>query len=179
MKADVVYCYKKSRKKQSRTFLNMALLCLIYIAAIYGYEYWFGKTFPEDLRSICIIAFSIASIILFYVTWWLRTHPATYDAIITAERFVINYPGSSQWSFDIKVSDIKRFEHRNTLSHAGSGISKSGVLLNDGSFHEICMNYGGNINKMYKAIKSVNSNVVFPKRLNKKVYGPIEKDYEN
>lgn len=157
----------------------MALLCLVYIASIYGYEYWSGKNVPENFRSICIIAFSVSSIILFYVTWWLRTHSATYEAIITTEKFIINYPGSSQWSFDIKVKDIKRFEHRNTLSHAGSGIAKSGVLLNDGRFHEICMNYGNNINKMYKAIKSINSNVVFPKRLNKKVSGPIEKDYDN
>ncbi len=90
----------------------------------------------------------------------------------------MKYPGSTMWSFDIKISDIKRFEHRNTLSHAGKGIGESGALLNDGSFHEISMNYGNNINDMYEAVKTINPNVTFPKKVNKKVFGPLDKNYD-
>ena len=156
----------------------MGIACLVYIAGLYGYEYFLDESVSESLRSIYIIVFSISSVIMFYVAWWQRTHPATYEAVITTDRFVVSYPGSPMWSFDIKVSDIKRFEHRNTLSHAGKGIGESGVLLNDGNFHEICMNYGNNINEMYAAINSINPNVTFPKNLNKKVFGPITKGYD-
>lgn len=178
MEPGVTYHYKKDRKQRSRIFINMGVACFVYIAGLYGYEYFFNKTVPESMRSIFIITFSISSIILFYVAWWHRRHPATYEAIITRDRFFVNYPGSRRWSFDIKVSDIKRFEHRNTLSHAGKGIGETGVLLNDGSFHEICMNYGNNVNKMYSAIKSINPNVTFSKKVNKKISGPLSKDYD-
>ncbi len=178
MAESVIYHYKKNRKQRSRIFINMAVACLVYIAGLYGYEYFLNKAVPEDIRSIYILAFSVSSVILFYVAWWHRTHPATYEATITKERFTVKYPGVPLWSFDLKVSDIKRFEHRNTLSHAGEGIGGSGILLNDGHFHEISMNYGNHINNMYAAIKSINPDVTFSKKVNKKVNGPISKGYD-
>lgn len=178
MELGVIYNYKKSRKQRSIIFVNMGVACLFYIAGLYGYEYIYSKSFPEHLRSIYIIAFSVSSAILFYVAWWQRTHPATYEAIITTDRFIVNYPGSSKWSFNVKISDIKRFEHRNTLSHAGQGVGESGILLNDGRFYEISMNYGNNIKEMYMAIKSINPEVTFPKTVNKKVFGGLSKDYD-
>jgi hypothetical protein len=93
------------------------------------------------------------------VARWLKKHPATYEATISKERFKIIYPGSTKWSFDIKISDIKRFEHRNTLSHAGKGIGKTGVLLLNGKFYEICGNYGPNINKMHAVIRTIRPEV--------------------
>ena len=126
----------------------MALMCLVYIGSIFAYEFYTSQSIPKDLKSTMLIVFSIACVILFYTAWWFRTQPAVYEAIVTTKRFIINYPGSEQWSFDIVISDIKHFEHRNTLSHAGNGIGRSGTLLHDGSFHEICMYYGCSINKL-------------------------------
>lgn len=178
IKAEKIFHYQKSRKKHSRTFINMGVMSLLYISGIYGYEHFQGQIIDDNTKNICIISFSIASIILFYIAWWLRTHPAEYEAIITHERFIIRYPESAQWSFDIKIADIKRFEHRNTLNHAGRGIGKSGVLMNDGRFYQISMNYGGNINKMFKAVKSIKPDVTFPKRVNLKISGPLSKDFD-
>ena len=178
MEVDFIYHYKKNRNQRSKIFINTGIACLLYIAGLYGYEYIYSKSVPENIRSIYIITFSFSSIILFYVAWWHRNHPATYEAEITSHKFIVKYPGSLMWSFDVKVSDIKRFEHRNTLSHAGKGIGESGILLNDGSFHEISMNYGNNINDMYDAVKTINSNVTFPKKVNKKVSGSLDKSYD-
>ncbi len=179
MQADAIYYYQKSRKQRSITFINMAVACLVYIAGLYAYEYYTDKPVSENFKLIYISAFSISSIILFYVAWWHRKNPATYEAIITTDRFFVHYPGSQQWSFDIKVADIKRFENRNTLSHAGRGIGESGVVLKDGRFYEICMNYGSNINEMYAAVKTVRPDITFPKRVNKKVEGLLSKDYDD
>jgi hypothetical protein len=116
-----IYYYKKNRKQRSKIFIVMGVACLLYIAALYGYEYISSKSVPENTRSIYIIAFSVCSFILFYVAWRHRAYSATYEAVITTDRFIVKYPGPPMWSFDIKISDIKRFEHRNTLSHAGKG----------------------------------------------------------
>ncbi len=178
-KPGVVYHYKKNRKQQSLTYIRMGIACWVYIAGLYGYEFYFDETVETQFRLIWVAVFSIASAILFYIAWWHRIHPATYEAIITRERFIIDYPGSSEWSFDIKISDIKRFEHRNTLSHAGRGIGQHGVLLKDGTFHDICMNYGSSINKMYKAIHTIDPNITFPKKVNKKISGFLVKDYDD
>ncbi len=177
-KPETVYYYRQTRKQRSRIFINMAVACLLYIAGLYGYESLLNKSVSTDFKALYISIFSIASAILFYIAWWHRTHPAVYEAVITKERFVVKYPGSSKWSFDIAVIDIKRFEHRNTLSSAGEGIGQSGVLLKDGSFHEISMNYGNNINKMHKAVCSINSDIPFPSTVNKKVSGFLSKDYD-
>jgi hypothetical protein len=174
----VIYHYKKSRKQRSLIFINMGIMCLVYIAGIHSFEYFFNKTIPEDTRNIGTIVLFISSMILFNVARWLRNNPATYEAIITTKSFTIIYPNSKIWSFKVLISDIKRFEHRNTLSHAGSGIGSSGILLNDGSFQEISMNYGNYISKMHKAVQSVREEVDFPKKVNQKITGPINKDYD-
>ncbi len=178
MKSDVIYYYKKDRKQQSKIFINMGVACIVYIAGLYGYENVLNKSVAEDFKFVYILIFTISSVILFCIAWWHRVHPGTYEAVITKDSFIVRYPGSEMWSFEIKISEIERFEHRNTLSHAGKGIAKSGVLLKDGSFHEICMNYGGNINKMYSAVKKVRAEVTFPKKVNMKVQGPLAKDYD-
>jgi len=179
MKTDAIYYYKRDRKQRSQIFINMAVASLAYIAGLYGYEYFLDKSVAESFKNIYITVFSVSSCILFYIAWWHRTHPATYEAVITTHRFIIDYPESAMWSFDIKISDIKRFENRNTLSHAGKGIVKTGVLLNDGNFFEISMNYGNNINKMYKAVKSINPSIEFPKKVNTKISGLVVKDYDH
>lgn len=178
MNQNALYYYKKNRKQRSWIFINMSIACLVYIAGLYGYEYFFNKSVSENFKYTYVTVFSISCVILFCVAWWHRKNPAVYEAVITADRFIVNYPGSKMWSFDIKVADIKRFEHRNTLSHAGDGIGKSGVLLHDGRFFEISMNYGNNIKEMCESVKIANPDVSFPKKVNQKVYGSFAKDYD-
>jgi len=178
MEDDVIYHYKNNRKQQSKTFIRMGVVCWIYLAGLYGYEHFFNEIVSDQFRSTLIGTFSTSSVIMFYVAWWHISHPATYQATITKDRFIVDYPAVADWSFDIKVADIKRFENRNTHSHAGEGIMQHGVLLKDGSFHHISMNYGNNINKMHKIIKSINPDIHFPKKVNVKAFGLFPKDYD-
>ena len=92
------YHYKKSRKQRAIIFINMAVFCLIYIAGLYGYEYYYQEPVSENTRSIFIISFALASAILFYAAYWHFINPANYEAYVNKERFVIDYPGSSHWS---------------------------------------------------------------------------------
>lgn len=69
---------------------------------------------------------------------------------------------------------------RQVTSVEDEGITDLGILLKDGTFHHLSMNYRNNINKMYEAVKSVNPNVSFPKKTNKRVeHGPFKKDYDD
>ncbi len=163
-----IYHYKMNRKKRSRLFIRMGLACLAYIAGLYGYEFYSGEMVSENFRSIYIYSFGIVSLVLFYTAWWHLKNPATYEAIVTPQRFIVNYPGSSQWSFDVSISDIERFEHRRLHSHAGRGIAECGIVMKSGEFHEIVMNYGNSINKMHATIKGINPDVTFSKKVNKK-----------
>lgn len=178
MRHDMLYHYKKSRKQLSKIFINMGLGCWFYIAAMYGYEHALNKTLPDDFKFYGTIGFSIASFFLFVIAIWHIKNPATYEATITYERFIIKYPGSKIWSFDVAIKDIKRFEHRQTHSHAGKGIGQSGILLNNGAFHQISMNYQNNINKMHKVVQSIKPDVKFSSKVNTKFMGLINKDYK-
>lgn len=173
-----VYHFKKSRAQAAKLFLRMAIGCWLYIAGLAVYEYGFGNGVASDLKLYWNLGFGIASAILTYVYWWLKVHPAIYEATITHERFIVSYPEAQQWSFDVAVADIVRFENRNTLSHAGRGIPQHGILMKDGSFHHISMNYGNSIRKMYKAVHSINPEVSYPSKVNQKVEGVLEKDYD-
>ncbi|WP_036192131.1 hypothetical protein [Marinobacterium lacunae] len=177
MDSEIIYHFKKNRKQLSLTYIRMGIACWVYMAGLYGYEYFFETTVSQKFQLYWNIVFFIASVVLFYVAWWHRTHPATFEAKITKDRFMVSYPEVPEWSFDVKIADIKRFEKRNTLSHAGKGIIKHGILLKDGTFHHISMNYGNSINKMHKVIQSIAPEITFPKKVNMKVFGPIAKDY--
>lgn len=180
MNTDIKYHFKKSRKQRSKTFRNMGVACWLYIVGLYVYEEYGSHEVSETFRLIYVGIFAAASIVSFYIMWWHLKNPATYEAIITKDRFIVNYPSSEQWSFDVSISDIKRFEYRKSLSHAGEGITDHGILLKGGTFHHISMNYGNHINEMYDAVKSLNTDVTFPKKTNKRVeHGPFRKDYED
>lgn len=176
MNSDVIYSYKKSRKQQSLIFINMGTACFLYIIALYAYEQFSQNQIDQSFKSIFLVALIVSAFILFYVAWWLRTHPGVYEATITKDRFIIKYPESEAWSFDIRIEDIIRFEHRNTISHAGKGIAKSGVLLHDGTFYEVCMNYGLKINEAYKVIKTIKPDITFPNKVNLKAKAFGEND---
>ena len=168
MEDGYLYHYKINRRQRSKIFIRVGLACLFYIGALYVYEFYSGNMVPENLRSICIYAFSFCAAVMFYTAWWHIKNPATYKAFITSQEFVVDYPGSSIWSFNVNISDIEKFEHRQTLSHAGRGIVESGIVLKNGEFHEIVMNYGNNINKMLAALKDVNPSITFSKRVKQK-----------
>ncbi|MBB3048944.1 hypothetical protein FHR99_003218 [Litorivivens lipolytica] len=173
-----LYHYRKSRAQWAFLFLNMAIACWVYIGAIFAAERFFAVDIPADTRFWAVLGFSIASVLLLAFVYWLLTHPAVYEAIITEERFVVSYPDSEAWSFDVSIADIKRFEHRRKLSHAGDGITYSGILMKNGTFHNVSMNYGNNINKMFKAIKTIRPELEFPSQINQKVEGPLARDYK-
>lgn len=177
---EVIYHYRKTRRQQSKLFIRMGLFCWLYIAGLYIYESISGKGVPEDFRSIAIISLSIASIVLFLIAWWHLSHPATYEALITRERFTVDYPNHPPWSFNVRVADIERFENRRELTHAGEGEVQQGILLKDGRFFYVSMNYGNRIGEMYKAVRSVNPDVTYPTKVNVKAHGlGIKRDYSS
>ncbi|WP_136806939.1 hypothetical protein [Desulfosediminicola flagellatus] len=148
----------------------MGIVLLGYIAALYLVEYYTDFNIPEGVHDIIVIAFSSVAIILFYVAWWLIKNPATYEAFITSKELSISYPESMSWSFTVKIEDIKRIEHRQTHSSGGKSIVKTGVLMENSDFHEISMNYGNSVNKMFKVLKSINPEITFPKTVKKTFY---------
>jgi hypothetical protein len=163
MKNNRIYHYKMNRKKRSRLFIRMGFTCLVYIAGLYVYETYSERVVSENFRSIYIYLFSFCSLVLFYIAWWHLKNPAIYEAIITPQRFIVRYPDSPQWSFDVSISDIERFEYRQLDSHTGRGI-----VMKSGEFHKIVMNYGNSVNKMHAAIKGTNPDVTFFKEINKR-----------
>jgi hypothetical protein len=156
----------------------MGIACWVYIAGLFLYEFFSGNAVSVNVKTYYILGFTLASLILFYIAWWHRKNPATYEATITTERFIVDYPSYPEWCFDVNIFNIKRFEYRQTLGHTGRGNSQQGVLMNDGSFHNISVNYGNNLNHMYKAVRQTNPEVVFPNSVNTKVLGFLKKDYD-
>lgn len=176
MKNNRIYHYKMNRKKRSTLFIRMGLACLAYIAGLYVYEIYSGQMVSENFRSIYIFSFSFCSLVLFYIAWWHLKNPAIYEAIITPQRFIVRYPDSLQWSFDVSISDIERFEYRQLYSHTGRGIAECGIVMKNGNFHKIVMNYGNNVNKMHASIKSINPDVTFFKKVNKRYSFQLSKN---
>mgnify|MGYP003642787699 CR=1 FL=1 len=167
MKNNRIYHYKMNRKKRSTLFIRMGLACLAYITGLYVYEIYSGQVVSENFRAIYIYSFSFCSLVLFYIAWWHLKNPAIYEATVTPQRFIVRYPDSSQWSFDVSISDIERFEYRELHSRAGRGIAACGIVMKSGEFHEIVMNYGNRVNKMHAAIKGINPDVTFFKKINR------------
>ncbi len=178
MHEETVYHFRKTRKQSSYKYIYMGTFSLVYIAAMFSFEHLKGVSIPEPLRTICLWAFSASSVLLFLIAHWHRRNPASFEAKVTSERLIVSYPDSEQWSFEVALNDIKRFEHRETLSHAGPGIGDHGVLLKNGKFHHISMNYDLNLNTLHKEIQKIRPDVPFPKKVNRKVEGFLSKDYE-
>lgn len=188
----ILYHVERTRKQVSRVLFNMGIGCWVYIVGFYIYDnYSNTPTFLGDDGHIVISAFVGASIILFAFAIWHLRNPATYSVTVTSERFIIHYPGSKKWSFDVAIADIKRFEHRNTLSHAGQGHPEVGVLLKNGKFHHISLNYfngtgkfsdlitGGPVGEMHRAVQQINPDITYPKAMNTKVEGFLKRDYSD
>jgi hypothetical protein len=170
MPEEYLYYFKKTRKQRSFLFIRMGVVFLGYIAALYLLEYYSDFNIPKDIRYIMVSAFSVATIILFYTAWWHIKNPATYEAYITSKEFSVSYPEAMRWSFMVKIEDIKRIEHRQTHSSGGKSILRTGLLMKNADFHEISMNYGNNINKMFKTLQSLNPEITFPKTVKTNYY---------
>lgn len=179
MQEEAVYHFRKTRKQRANTFISMGIVFLVYIAGMFSYEHWKGVSIPESTRTVCLWAFSVSSVVLFFIAYWHRRNPALFEVKVTNERLIVNYPDSEQWSFDVALNDIKRFEHRATLSHAGRGIGNHGVLLKDGRFHHISMNYDLNLKTLHKEIQKIRPEIPFPKRVNKQVEGFLSRDFDD
>ncbi len=149
----------------------MAAMCWIYIAGLFAYEAYYETTIAEDFRLATLWGLSIASVILGLVGLRHRRNPDYFEVLLTDETLTVRYPGSDAWSFECRIDDIKRFEHRREHNHAGKSPLESGIVLNDGSFHHISMNYGNSLNDIYKAVKSLKPDVEFPSKINTKFSG--------
>ena len=180
MESKPVYHFRKTRKQQSRLYFRMAVMCWVYIIGLFAYEAYYDTTVQEDFRMATLWGLSIASAVLALIGFWHRRNPDYFEVLITPQTLTVRYPGSESWSFECRIEDIKRFEHRRAHSHAGKSPLESGVLLNDGCFHHISMNYGNSLNDIYKAVKSVKADIEFPSAVNTKFSGlGLDRDYKN
>ncbi len=170
MSEEYLYHFKKTRKQRATLFFRMGLVSLGYLAVVYLIENYTDVAIPENLHNIMLIAFTLTAVILFYIAWWHIKNPAAYEAIITSRELSINYPESMAWSFKVKIEDIEKIEHRQTVSSGGKSIVRTGVVMKNADFHKISMNYGNSVNKMFKVLKSVNPEITFPKIINKSFY---------
>ncbi len=180
MDSEPIYHFHKTRRQQSRLFFRMAGMCWFYMLCLFFYEFSIGEPVAEDFRLASYWGFSIASMILVMIGWWHLEKPGYFEAIVTHEQLKIHYPDSDNWSFQCRIDDIVRFEHRRKHDHAGKSPLRSGVVLEDGSFHHISMNYGNSLNDIYKAVKSVKPGVTFSSQVNTKYEGlGLDRDYKD
>ena len=180
MDTEAIYHFKKTRRQQSRLYFRMAGMCWFYLLCLFGYEFYLAEPVAEDLRLAMYWGFSIASFVLVLIGWWHLERPGYFEVTLTRETLKVHYPDSENWSFECRVEDIKRFEHRRKRDHAGKSPLESGVLLKDGNFHHISMNYGNSLKDIFKAVKSINPEVTFPSSVNTRYEGlGFDKDYKS
>lgn len=158
MGKEYIYHYKKSRKQHAKLFVRIGVASLFYIMVLYFVKMYLKIAVPNDIHLIFVASLSIAAVILFLIAWWHIKNPAIYEAWITHKQFSIVYPNVPDWSFTVNTDDIVRFENRQRSSSVDMGI-----LMINGNFHKISMNCGNDINKMYKALKTVRPDIEFSK----------------
>ncbi len=170
MKEEYLYSYNKSRKQRSKLFIRMGIASLFYIAVLYVVESFTKVNISNHLHIIILGILVLTAVILFYIAWWHIKNPATYKVTITSKELSISYPEVSSWGFCVNVFDIEKIENRQTHSGGGRSIINTGVVMKNGDFHEISMNYGNSINKMFKVLKSINPSITFPKMVKTSFY---------
>ena len=70
MTDQVLYFFSKTRKQRSKLYIRMGLFCWVYVIGLLLYEEFGDKSVPDDLHLAMVIAFPVASAILFLVAWW-------------------------------------------------------------------------------------------------------------
>ena len=179
METKSIYHYRKTRKQRSLLYFRMAAMCWFYIGCLFAYETYYDAKVAEDFRLASLWGLSIASAILIFIGAWFLKNPGYFEVTVSKDHLMVHYPESEAWSFSCRIDEIKRFEHRREHNHAGSMPLESGVLLEDGSFHHISMNYGNSLKDIYKAVQSVKPDVEFPATVNKKFRGlGFDRDYK-
>ncbi len=180
MSAPPIYRFRKTRRQQAWQLVLGAFVLWGFIGSGLWYESLTGDSLPPEFRFWSALGLGVAGAISLVAALWCLRHPAEYLAEVTHERLLVQHPGSRDWCIDVPVAEIKRFEYRRTHSPGGEGILQHGVLLHNGEFHHINMNYGVSLKRLYKAAKQVNANVTFPSKVNKRMFGgPIEREYED
>lgn len=170
MKEEYLYSYIKSRKQRSKLFIRMGVISLFYIGILFAVESFTKVNISNNLHNIILSILVLTSVILFYIAWWHIKNPATYKATITSKELSVSYPEVSSWSFCVNIFDIEKIENRQTHSGGGRSIMNTGVVMKNGDFHEISMDYGNSINKMFKVLKSINPDITFPKTVKTSFY---------
>ena len=170
MPEEYLYYFRKTRKQRSALFIRMGLFSSGYIAALYLVKFHTDFELPDNAYYIMVISFALAAILLFCIAGWHIKNPANYEAYITSQEFSVSYPEASSWSFKVRITDIERIEHRQSHSSGGKSIVSTGLVMKNGDFHQISMNYGNSINKMFKVLKSVRPEITFPKKIKTNYY---------
>ena len=158
MTEKILYHYRVNRKQRAKIFINMSGMSLFYIAVIFALEPLFNITVETDIKFGLTAAFSVSTIVLLAIVIWLYRNPATYEATITETSFTVFYPYQTTWSFKVHIEDISHFEYRSSHS---SNHSSAGIVLKDGQYLPISMNYGNSVNKMYAAVKTLKPELEF------------------
>ncbi len=163
MTEEYLYHFKKTRKKRANLFIRMGVGCLVYIAILYLVGNF--TDVPKNIHSIILIVLSLSSALLFYIAWWHIKNPATYEAYITNKTLSVSYPENESWTFKVPIEDIEKIEQRQNHSSGGKTILKVGIVMKNSDFHEIVMDYGNSVNKMFKILNSINPEITFPKNV--------------
>jgi len=165
MANNYLYHYKMSRKKRSSLFVRMGVVSLAYIVILHLVEHFTDIIVPSDIHTIIVVVFSLATVMLFHAAWWHIKNGATYEAYITSTEFSVYYPGVASWSFKVKVDEIDKIEQRQNRSSGGKSILNIGILMKNGEFHKISMNYENRVSNMFKVLKSINPKITYPKTI--------------
>jgi len=140
----------------------MGVASLFYIAILYAAELYTEIYISNVVHNIIAGGLTFTATVFFYTAWWHIRNAATYEAIITTKEFSVSYPEVSSLSFCVNIIDINKIENRQSHSHAGKSILDTELVMNNGDFHKISMNYGNNIHEMFEVLESVNPNISFP-----------------
>jgi hypothetical protein len=173
IKTEPIYHFKKTRAQRSIVFFSMSASCALYAAGLFVFESVTGEHISSDFKFQWVLGCTLIGLILSAVGVWHMRNPATYEAKVTDKQFSISYPFSESLSFCVLLDDIVRFEYRQSVGHAGSGIPRHGIFMRSGQFHDISMNYGNNINDMHKAVTSIKPNIPFYKKTDGRGHGRL------
>ena len=170
MKKKYLYKYIKTRKQRSKLFIRMGLGSLFYIVILHLVKSFSEINITSSTYNIIVGVLTLSALVLFYIAWWHIKNPANYSATITSKELSISYEEVPTLSFCINIADIERIENRNVSSGGGQLMVNTGVLMSNGDFHVISMNYGNNIDNMFKVLKSINPSITFSKSVKTDFY---------
>lgn len=69
-----VFYFRRTRAQRSRVFINMGVMCWIYIGALHAYGNYARAAIVEPTRSIVLWSLVLASLALFGIAGWRHRH---------------------------------------------------------------------------------------------------------